>query len=344
MKAHDVQQRSTPALLAALADPLRLRACRLLERHELSVGEVAKVFQLAQSSASRNLRVLRDAEWVRSRPAGPATFYRMVLDDLPANARDLWVTVREQLTTDESSADQLMEDDRRLEAVLAERRSDSLAYFGRVAGEWDEIRTQLFGSAFTSNALLAMLPSDWDVADVGCGTGNVAELLARFVRSVKAIDLSEPMLDAAKRRLSDVDNVEFLVGDATGMPLDDASVDAVTCVLVLHHLSDPTEALCEFRRVLRPGGMALVVDMGTHRRDEYRDQMGHAHLGFAESDVRVMFEGAGMHAPRVTRLPHDPDGRGPGLFAAVGVRPTVGDTSNTAGVDFGTQADHPRAD
>ena len=317
MKKTD-SNRSTPALLSALADPLRLRACRLLERRELSVGEVAKVFQTAQSSASRNLRVLRDAEWVRSRSAGPATFYRMVLDDLPSGARRLWVTVRDELTSDASVAGQLAEDDRRVEAVLAERRSDSLGYFGRVAGEWDDIRGQLFGDRFTFDALLALLPKWWDVADVGCGTGNVAEVLAPHVRSVTAVDQSEPMLAAARRRLEDVRNVRFVVGDAQSLPLGDGSVDAVTLVLVLHHVPDPSEALAEAARVLRPGGVVLVVDMLPHDRDEYREGMGHLHLGLSEEEVEGWCVGSGLLLERVTRLPDDPDGRGPGLFVAVG--------------------------
>jgi len=283
----------------------------------LSVGEVAKVFQIAQSSASRNLRVLRDANWLRSRPAGPATFYRMVLDDLPANARSLWITVREQLGADDVVVDQLDKDDRRLEAVLADRRSDSLAYFGRVAGEWDDIRSQLFGFRFTADALLALLPSQWHVADVGCGTGNVAELLAPHVEHLTAIDLSEPMLDAARVRLRDAENVTFRVGEATRLPLDDGSIDALTCVLLMHHVEKPVDAMREFARVLKPGGLALLVDMAPHTRDDYREQMGHVHLGFVESDLEAWCEQAGFGGLRFQWLAHDPDGRGPGLFAAV---------------------------
>ena len=169
--------------IAVLGDPTRLRMLRLLEAQELSVGEVAKVLQMAQSSASRHLKALAEAGWVSRRSEGPATFYRLVLDDLDATARGLWLVVRERAATPA----ELAEDQGRLAAVIAERRTDSAAFFGRVAGGGDSVRGQLFGERFTPAALMGFMPRGWVVADLGCGTGNVAELLA------PAIPLWEPV-------------------------------------------------------------------------------------------------------------------------------------------------------
>ena len=55
-------------------------------------------------------------------------------------------------------------------------------FFGRVGGEWDQIRTQLFGRAFTAEALAALADPSWTVADLGCGTGDAASLLAASVK------------------------------------------------------------------------------------------------------------------------------------------------------------------
>ena len=52
------------------------------------------------------------------------------------------------------------------------------SYFGRVAGEWDDIRAELFGREFTTEALLGLLSRTLTVADFGCGTGNAAAMLA----------------------------------------------------------------------------------------------------------------------------------------------------------------------
>lgn len=303
-------------LLATLADPTRLRVLRLLEAEELSVGEVAKVVQLPQSTVSRQLKVLAEAGWLARRAAGPATLYKLVLDDLDTAARGVWLAARPGVDASWPAE----EDHRRLASVLLERRLDSQAFFGRVAGEWDEMRTRLFGSSFTARALLGLLPSGWSVADVGCGTGNAAELLAPVVERVVAIDRSEPMLDAARRRLASARNVEFAAGSLERLPLPDRSVDAAVCVLVLHHVEEPSAALAEMRRVLRTdrgGGVALVVDMVEHRREEYRQTMGHRHLGFSASRMREMMWSAGFGGEvRVADLPGDPDGRGPGLFVA----------------------------
>jgi len=301
--------------LAALSDPVRLRSLRVLEAEALSVGEVAKVVQLPQSTVSRHLKVLADAAWVTRRSEGTATFYRLLLDDLSPDARTLWCAVRDQMEPSED----LQEDARRVRAVLAERRTDSLSFFGRVSGEWDHLRTELFGGRFTSLALLSLLRPEWTVADLGCGTGNASELLAPVVRNVVAVDLSGPMLDAARERLSDAPNVEFVEAEVDHLPLADASVDAAVCVLVLHHLPDPARAIAEMRRILRSdaaGGVALVIDMVRHGRDEYRHTMGHQHLGFARAELLQHFDAAGFGDVTYRELPCEPDARGPGLFVA----------------------------
>lgn len=301
--------------LGALAEPLRLRIARLLERAELSVGEVGRVVQLPQSTISRHLRVLSDAGWTIRRSEGPATLYRVVLDDLPGPMRAVWIAIRDSLGKDPLAAE-IAADELRLGSVLAERREDSRAFFGRVAGQWDDVRTELFGSRFTAAALLGLLDPAWTVADVGCGTGNAAELLAPVVRRVVAIDQSAPMLNAARKRLAGAQNVEFRAGDLESLPLGNGEVDAAVCTLVLHHVPEPGRACREFRRVIRPGGRLLVVDMLEHDRVDYRHSMGHRWLGFSAEQVGAWLSAAGFGDVRFAALPPDAEAKGPGLFAA----------------------------
>jgi ubiquinone/menaquinone biosynthesis C-methylase UbiE len=301
--------------LAALGEVVRLRMLRVLEREELSVGEVAKVVQLPQSTVSRHLKVLADGGWVAKRTEGTATYYRVVLDDLPVENRALWMAVREQLGGAGAGGAELAEDGRRLTAVLAERREDSQAFFGRVAGQWDDVRAELFGAKFTTAGMLAMLPREWTVIDLGCGTGNAAELLAPLVKRVIAVDRSQPMLSAAKKRLAGHGNVEFVLGDMTGVPLPAGKADAAVCFLVMHHVEDPAAAFTECARLLKPGGQMLVVDMVEHDRDNYRHTMGHRWLGFSRSQIEGMAREGGLGSARYVTLPGDTDARGPGLFA-----------------------------
>lgn len=303
--------------LAVLADKTRLRLLRVLEGAELSVGELAQVFQSPQSTISRHLKVLADAGWIVRRSEGTATFYRMVLDDLTTPARALWLTIREQ--PGDGDRVEHSEDVRRVAAVLDERRTDSQAYFGRVAGEWDEVRQELFGTRFTLNALLELLSASWVVADLGCGTGNIAELLAPIVKRVIAVDQSGPMIEAAKRRLRGVRNVEFIESELSSLPLPAGSVDVAAFGLVLHHVAKPELPMKEAARILRGGevpGRVLVIDMVRHDRSEYRHLMGHQHLGFSRDDIESRFASAGLVPMSFRELPVDPDARGPGLFVA----------------------------
>lgn len=298
--------------LAALSEPVRLRICHILEQSELSVGEVSNVVQLPQSTVSRHLKTLADTGWVSKRAEGTAKYYRLVQDDLPEDARALWRAIRQHMEADPHFDD----DSIRLKVVLAERRYDSLAFFGRVAGEWDRLRQDLFGQHFTAPGLLSLLPPHWVVADIGCGTGNVAEILAPCVKEIIAVDPSEPMLRAARKRLSDIQNVRFVHGSLSELPLDDATADAATLVLVLHHVSDALGALRQVRRILKPDGRILIIDMLEHDRTVFKQSMGHAHLGFNPDLVRDLIMQAGFSNPRVSSLPTDAGARGPGLFVA----------------------------
>lgn len=312
--------------LADLGERVRLRLMRVLEREELSVGEVANVVQLPQSTVSRHLKVLSDGQWLGKRTEGTATLYRLVLDDLSPGARALWTAIREQMGRGEeggSSADalELAEDDRRLSCVVAERRMDSQAFFGRVAGQWDDLRTNLFGSRFTHDALLALVPRHWTVADLGCGTGNASELLAPLVQHVYAVDQSVPMLKAAKKRLFAHENISFVCGTMEQLPLETASVDAAVSMLVFHHVNDPLAALREVKRVLRPGGVAMICDMIEHNRAVYQHTMGHRWLGFSQERITSLMVEAGLVSPRFLVLSSDSDARGPGLFSCTATAP-----------------------
>lgn len=304
--------------LNALSDPARLRILRVLEREELGVGELARVLQMPQSTVSRHLKLLSESGWLVRRPAGTATLYRFVGDSIDEDARQLWIVARNRLMRFRSFDD----DSERLRQVLAERAAtDSRAFFGRIGGEWDALRSELFGDRFTFEALVAMLSPDWVVADLGCGTGNVAELLAPVVKKVIAIDREPAMLDAARKRLKGVGNVEFRAGDLMKLPLKDREVDAAVVVLVMHHVDHPADAVREIARAVKSSGVIMIVDMVAHDRASYRHTMGHKHLGFSEKDVRGWAVAAGLTDVRFIRLRPDMQSKGPGLFVTKMRRP-----------------------
>ena len=98
------------------------------------------------------------------------------------------------------------------------------------------------------------------VLDVGCGVGND---LSRFVKAgarVTGIDLAEHSIELAKRNFEFRELPgKFLVMNGEDMELPDASFDVVFCHTVLHFTPDPEKMIAEILRVLRPGGMAILM-------------------------------------------------------------------------------------
>ncbi|HEX4823790.1 MAG TPA: metalloregulator ArsR/SmtB family transcription factor [Candidatus Polarisedimenticolaceae bacterium] len=311
-----------PAILqqmTVLGDPFRSRLLAVLERGELTVGEICRVLQAPQSTVSRHLKALADAGWLVSRPDGTNRRYALHTAGLPPGSRALWLVVRKELADTPASR----QDERRLEDVLADRRTRSQAFFAAGAAQWDRVRDEMFGHGFFLPALLGLADDRTVVGDLGCGTGPVAEAIAPYVGRVVAVDASPAMLRAARKRLARFPNVEVKAGALEALPLDDASLDAAIVVLVLHHVEDPAAALREVARTLKPSGRLVVVDMLPHDREEYRQHMGHRWLGFQEADILRALEEAGLAEARVRPLPADPKAKGPVLFAARAVRPAV---------------------
>jgi ArsR family transcriptional regulator len=313
--------------LAALADATRSRLLLALDRHELTVSELCAVTQLPQSTVSRHLRILNDQGWVSSRADGTCRQYRLA-SPLDATDRRLWQVVKEQLAGGRQAA----QDAERLRNVLARRRTASREFFATAAGQWDALRSELFGSRVDLAALPALLDEHWVVGDLGCGTGQLIASLAPFVGRVIGVDASRPMLSAARRRLGGRENVELRAGELESLPIADGELDAAALLLVLHYVVEPARALAEVRRVVRPGGRVLLVDMMPHEREEYRARMGHVWQGFGEEQLREWFDAAGFTGYRYVPLPPAADARGPTLFAATaGAAGAAGRTDGRTG-------------
>jgi ArsR family transcriptional regulator len=301
--------------MSALSDQTRCRMLLLLEKHELTVSELCAVMQMPQSSVSRHLKTLADDDWVASRRDGTSRFYSMPLDDLDSGAKRLWPLIREQVAATSGAG----QDERRLRGVLNRRRAKSEEFFATAAGEWDRLRGELFGDQFFLWALLGLIDRSLVVGDLGCGTGQLTETIAPYVKRVIAVDGSADMLDTARNRL-DAKNVDLRKGELESLPIEPAALDIAVLSLVLHYSPAPGRALAEVARVLRPGGRVLVVDMLPHDREEYQQQMGHVWLGFSEKQITRFLTSSGFSDVRVRALPADPDAMGPALFAAVAAK------------------------
>ncbi|WP_133851530.1 class I SAM-dependent methyltransferase [Labedaea rhizosphaerae] len=109
--------------------------------------------------------------------------------------------------------------------------------------------------------LLPLLPEPRQVTDLGCGTGTLSVLLAEAGHDVRGLDLADEMVAAARRKAAAAGvTAEFRQGDAAEPPYEDASTDVVLARHVLWAMPDPGEALRRWTRLLRPGGMLILVE------------------------------------------------------------------------------------
>ncbi len=105
----------------------------------------------------------------------------------------------------------------------------------------------------------------WRVVDVGCGAGLDAQMAGRYVGNTGAVigvDMSREMLGAACAGLhGDTQNVTFVEGEATALPVASGWADLVISNGVLNLAADKPKAFAEIARVLRPGGRLQAVDL-----------------------------------------------------------------------------------
>jgi ubiquinone/menaquinone biosynthesis C-methylase UbiE len=136
------------------------------------------------------------------------------------------------------------------------------------------------------------------VLDVGCGTGSLAIAASERVgpeAKVHGIDASPEMIErarnkAAKRR----SGATFTEAVVEEMPFPDAQFDVVLCTMMLHHLPRSAREQCarEMRRVLKPGGSAMVVEFGRDGKS-FIERL-HRHGALKLSHIHELLESAGF--------------------------------------------------
>jgi ubiquinone/menaquinone biosynthesis C-methylase UbiE len=132
---------------------------------------------------------------------------------------------------------------------------------------------------------------DETVLDVGCGDGDVARLLLERAREVVAVDIQPSVVWIERPGLS------FRVADAERLPFEDASFDVVHSKDSLHHMTSPERALREYRRVLKAGGTAVIVEANRYNPTFYPHMtlaLGHEH--FSRKRFRALVRSAFPHA------------------------------------------------
>lgn len=287
-------------LFQAVSDGTRLRILALLERMELSVGELAQLLEQSQPRVSRHVRILADAGIIDRRKEGSWVFLAL---GAPTRTGPLLELMNRW--ADEASRSLFESDSRRLDAVRADRAEAAARYFAAQAEIWDSIRSLHVSEAEVERAIDRALGVHGfgTLVDIGTGTGRMIELFGPRASEAIGIDRSSEMLRLARVKLESAGVRSSLrQGDMYALPLADDVADCVIIHQVLHYAHAPADAIAEAARVLAPGGTLLVVDFAAHEREELRARDAHLRLGFADEVMAGWFAAAGLEVDYVEHL------------------------------------------
>ena len=183
--------------------------------------------------------------------------------------------------------------------MLAERARVASEGFRRQGAEWDEAQALALPVEQIALAVRRMVgAAAGRLLDIGTGTGHLLETLAPQIEVGLGVDASRAMLALARSRLSQpgLGHCAVRQADMYRLPFSAGSFDTAVLQMVLHYAEDPAAAITEAARVLRPGGLLLVVDLVRHGAAEQVARLAHRWPGFDDAAVARLMQDAGLAA------------------------------------------------
>ena len=294
------------ALYRLLGDEARLRLLRVLDKDRFNVKELTGILGLAQSGVSRHLGLLKESDLVLEERDGAYSFYRLS-PGVKDGTGGLWPLLQSQFDAAEHSP-LVKADESRLQEVLRLRREN----FEHTGPDTRDGRQLVPGRSWAawSRALGLLLPP-LDVADLGCGEGYLTVETARWAKHVTAIDRSTGVLARAKAlaERKKLKNITWKKGELEKLPIETGAMDVALLSQALHHASEPSRALDEAARILKPGGRLLILDLRPHEESWVREKLGDRWFGFSDEQLSGLLTRAGFGDVRITlgaRRTNDP--------------------------------------
>jgi len=276
---------STMKCLKLLADPTRLRMLLLLQNQALSVAELQEILGMGQSRISTQLSLLKQEGLVTDQRSGKNNIYQA---ELP----------QELLSLAKQAAEELPECPKDLSALrhlIRKRKDKARTYFDELAGKFG--KSYVPGRSWKALAEALIKVMNYDVvADLGAGEGTLSQLLAQRAKKVIAVDISPKMVEfgQALALSHGLGNLEFRLGEIEDVPIETKTVDLAILSQALHHAEEPSRALSEAYRILKPGGRLLILDLAKHSFTKAHELYSDRWLGFPEGELAEMIEAAGF--------------------------------------------------
>ncbi|MCK5283698.1 MAG: class I SAM-dependent methyltransferase [Nanoarchaeota archaeon] len=135
--------------------------------------------------------------------------------------------------------------------------------WGKMAENFDKISEYVVGKEIYQIICkkLSKEKNLGEAIEFGCGTGYFTKAIAMNAEYIIAADVSEEMLDAAKRQLKEYKNIKFEIADCKAATFPDKEFDTVLMVNLLHVIKEPHKALEESYRILKDGGLLITIDL-----------------------------------------------------------------------------------
>jgi len=251
----NIPMASIVKILRVVADPNRLRILLLLRDEELSVAELQEILAMGQSTISTHLSQLKQAGLVEDRRTGKSSLYRLKGDGATGVVEGLLTQAKEEIP--EAGLDRAA-----MRRVVKKRQDKMRSFFDSVAGRLGKDYVPGKSWKGVAEALLRLMPP-MVIADLGAGEGAFALLLAERATKVIAVDTSAKMIEVGREQ-------------------------------ALRHALHPERAVHEARRILKPGGRIVILDLVKHRFEEAREMYADEWLGFSETELETMLEHAGF--------------------------------------------------
>lgn len=145
-----------------------------------------------------------------------------------------------------------------------------------------------------ARGIAAVVGEGGEILEIAPGPGYLAIELARLGRyRITGVDISHDFVAIARRNAAEAGvAVDFRQGSAATLPLGDASVDFIICTAAFKNFHEPEKALAEMHRVLKPGGIARIVDMSRDAsKAEIADLVRQMGLGGIKAlSMKLMFQ------------------------------------------------------